>query len=296
MTDSYAFDVDEFIRRRALPASFRATISNHYARLADWLTERIHGGRGVFLLGVSGAQGSGKSTLAEYLEVALSPRSGTVTALSIDDFYLTRAERRRLAEQVHPLLETRGVPGTHDMALLEQHIAALAELEAGETLLVPRFEKSTDDRAPQSAWRKVSGPVSLIVLEGWCLGARPQTDDELVEPINALERDEDPDGRWRRFVNASLSGMYATLNAQFDALVYLQVPSFDSVYGWRLEQERKLARQSPGERVMSEEELARFILHYERLTRANLNALPKTADVVLRLGDDHSCRDVNFRA
>ena len=293
MTDAHLNATDGFIRRHALPPNFRETISRHYAPVVRWLADRASASD-CFLLGISGAQGTGKSTLADYLALALSTEGGAVAVLSLDDFYLTRAERRALAAQVHPLLETRGVPGTHDVPLLERQLDALQALSAGETLLVPRFDKATDDRAPKSAWARISGPVSVIVLEGWCVGARSQAEQDLDRTLNVLEREEDPDGTWRRFVNESLRGPYASLNARLDALIYLQVPDFERVFSWRLEQERKLATRAAGTRVMSEAELARFILHYERLTRANQRALPRTADVVMRLDDDHGFVGTDF--
>ena len=293
MTDAYSTATDDFIRRHALPSNFRETISRHYEPLVSWLVDRACASD-CFLLGISGAQGTGKSTLAEYLGLALPTEGGAVAVLSLDDFYLTRAERRALAAQVHPLLETRGVPGTHDIPLLERQLDALQALSDGETLLVPRFDKATDDRAPKSAWSQISGPVSTIVLEGWCVGAQPQAEQDLDRALNVLEREDDPDGTWRRFVNESLRGPYAALNARLNALIYLQVPDFERVFSWRLEQERKLAARAAGTRVMSEAELARFILHYERLTRANQRALPRVADVVMRLDDDHGFLGADF--
>ncbi len=293
MTDVSMVAIDDFMRRHALPEGFRAMIAQHYEPLVHWLANRARS-TDRFLLGVSGAQGTGKSTLAEYLGMALSPKLGNVAVLSLDDFYLTRAERRALAETVHPLLATRGVPGTHDTGLLQHYLDALQALPAGDTLLVPRFDKATDDRAPEAAWTRISGPVPLIILEGWCVGTQPQTGRELDRALNPLERDEDPDARWRRFVNESLGGAYANLNARLDALIYLQAPSFERVFGWRLEQERKLAARSSGVRIMSESELARFILHYERLTRANQRVLPRVADVVMHLDHDHACVSTDF--
>src|SRR6187402_352808 len=71
-----------------------------------------------FILGISGLQGSGKSTLAASLIEAAKERGWSAVSLSLDDVYLTRAEREALGRQVHPLLRTRGVPGTHDLTLL----------------------------------------------------------------------------------------------------------------------------------------------------------------------------------
>ena len=76
----------------------------------------VQGGHPL-VLGICGAQGSGKSTLAEALAERLERDGLACAVLSLDDLYLTRAERERLARGVHPLLATRGPPGTHDTSL-----------------------------------------------------------------------------------------------------------------------------------------------------------------------------------
>lgn len=286
-----------FIARHRLPGGFERLVTEHYSRLCAWLAARLHAGT-PFLLGINGAQGTGKSTLADYLQHALGADYGLrVAVLSLDDFYLRRAERQRLAAAVHPLLATRGVPGTHDIAMLKDCLAALRRLDASSTLALPRFDKARDDRAPRASWPEVSGPVDLVVLEGWCVGSTAQTDDELSSPVNALEAEHDATGAWRRYVNDRLGTDYADVFADIDALVFLCAPGFDAVHRWRLEQEQKLAAGPDGvsSRLMDSTELARFIQHYERITRANLAALPQRADAVLWLDDDHGCRRTEFR-
>ena len=270
-----------FIAAHRLPARFRDTIERHYLPLATWLQAQKPPARPL-LLGINGGQGTGKSTLAAFLKLALeSMRGWRVAVLSIDDFYLTRAERARLAERVHPLLATRGAPGTHDVGMLSECLAALRRLGAGETLALPRFDKAEDERAARQSWPLVRGPVDLIILEGWCVGSVAEPDAALDEPVNALERDADRDGRWRRYVNERLGAEYAGVFAGLDALVFLKIPDFDAVYRWRLEQEQKLAdaRGGAGQGIMTAEQIATFIQHYERVTRGNLRAIPAIADV-----------------
>lgn len=285
---------DAFLAEHRLPPAFTRIIDTHYTPLARWLLPQA---RGAPVLGINGAQGTGKSTLADFLSIALGNAGRRLAVLSIDDFYLTAAEREELAARVHPLLRTRGVPGTHDTALLGRTLDRLASLPPRDTMPLPRFDKSVDDRADPGEWPLVDGPVDLIVLEGWCVGTRPQAAKDLDDPVNALEHEDDADGRWRRFVNERLAGAYAALYDRLDRLVFLEAPGFDAVYRWRLEQERKLAeRAAPGASgVMSADEVARFIRHYERLTRANLATLPAIADVVLELDDDHDCTRTHFR-
>ncbi len=283
--------IDQFISQHRLPDKFRDSIKLHYLPLASWVKSQHQPGEPLFV-GINGAQGTGKSTLADFIRLALELGANwRVAVLSIDDFYLTRAERKKLGERIHPLMETRGVPGTHDMQMLASCIDELKNLGPEHRLALPRFDKSRDDRADPDTWPLVSGPIDLIILEGWCVGCTPQSDDDLLEPINSLEREEDASGEWRRYVNDQIKGSYTDLFATFDALIFLQAPSFDAVYRWRLEQEKKLAAATPNpaSRIMNCKQIAHFIQHYERLTRVNLAILPGTADVVLELNENHDC-------
>ena len=282
--------LSDFVARHRLPAAFRKTADKFYLPLAETLP-LLRSISGPLLLGINGAQGTGKSTLADFLESAVAELFGWRTAvLSIDDFYLTRAELEALGHEVHPLFATRGVPGTHDTVMLATVIDRLRRLPAGVAVELPRFDKSIDDRAPQAAWPSVAGPLDLVILEGWCVGSTAQPAAALREPVNELERDEDPEGVWRTYVNDQLSNHYEPVFTTLDALVFLAAPSFDAVFRWRFEQEQKLAASSDAgaSSVMNREQVARFIRYYERLTRHNLNTLPSRADVVLSLDEDHA--------
>jgi D-glycerate 3-kinase len=260
----------------------------HGVGLAAWMgAQRRRHGRSV-IVGLNGGQGSGKSTLSAIAAAQLARQGLRVAVLSLDDLYLTRAARRALAAEVHPLLVTRGVPGTHDTALGE---AVLESLVAGAgPVRLPRFDKAQDDRLAVEHWPEVEAPVDLVLFEGWCLGAGPQAEAALAAPINALERTEDPDGVWRRYVNQALLGPYARLFARLDALVMLRVPDFDAVRRWREAQEVELRKRRAG--AMAPDAVQRFVDHYERLTRHMLRTLPSVADLVLALDDDHRIREV----
>lgn len=242
-------------------------------------------------MGINGAQGTGKSTLASFLKVATkSMFDWNVAVISIDDFYCTKAERSQLARDVHPLLATRGVPGTHDTGMLAQCLKQLAQLNSHEQLVLPRFDKAADDRADESRWPSVTGPIDLVILEGWCVGTAAQQDIELQRPINALELEEDVDASLRRYVNEQLRSNYEPIFSELDLLVFIRAPSFDAIFRWRVEQEEKLAERSPlgSPGLMNREQIARFIQFYERLTRANLATLPNRADIVIQLDESHS--------
>lgn len=235
---------------------------------------------GPLVIGLCGAQGSGKSTLA----AELAARIGHTAVLSLDDLYLTRAARIQLACDVHPLLRTRGVPGTHDIGL---GLGVLDALDRGDDTPLPRFDKARDDRAPREQWRIARGDTQVLLLEGWCVGAQPQTAAALSEPVNVLERDDDVDGRWRRYVNSALAGDYQRLFARIERLVLLAAPSFPIVRDWRAQQEDALraVAGSAAIGVMDDACLARFIAHYERLTRHVLAEMPGRADLTIRLDE-----------
>lgn len=243
---------------------------------------------GATLVGVNGSQGSGKTTLCAYLCALLQAEYGVrAVALSLDDFYLPRAARGELGVSVHPLLATRGVPGTHDMGLLNDTLDALLAHDGEAAVAVPRFDKAQDDRRPVADWEQVEGGLDLVLLEGWCLGVRPQDTAQLQRPVNALEYDEDPDACWREYVNEALRREFLPLYQRIDCWVMLQAPSFDCIYRWRLEQEHKLARATPGHKqgVMSDRQIARFIQHYQRLTEHGLATVPASVDYLYTLDE-----------
>jgi len=215
--------------------------------------------------------------------LALAQGLRTAT-LSLDDLYLPRGERLRLAREVHPLLATRGPPGTHDVNL---GVELLARLGQPGVVAAPSFDKGTDDRRPMRGWPRLEGPFDLILFEGWCVGARPQAPEDLAAPVNDLERHEDGGGVWRRFVNDSLAGPYRGLFAPIGLQLLFLAPDFATVLRWRLEQERKLRARRPGA-GQSDAEVARFVQFYERLTRHIAAEMPARADVVVRLDADRS--------
>jgi len=268
-----------------------------YRDLAAWMARRC-AGRHCPVFGINGAQGSGKSTAAAFLAVELADRHGLKAAvLSLDDFYLPRAARLRLAAESHPLFATRGVPGTHEVSLGIATLDAVRALGRGQHQALPRYSKADDDRLPTSRWPTIEGPIDLILFEGWCVGVPPQAADELSEPVNELEAREDADGRWRRKVNAQLGTAYAECFAKLDALIFLQVPDFECVRRWRWQQEQDTARLADASAagLQSAAQLDRFIQHYARLTMHALRVLPERADVLLTLDQHHSATAIHYR-
>ena len=285
--------VEALLESDSLPASYAEDARAWFLPFAEELLNDLQSNAGqTFFLGINGAQGTGKSTLAKLLTQVIENQGYRVANLSIDDFYLGKAAREALSKTCHPLFRTRGVPGTHDTRLLGATLAQLRESDETSTIRIPRFDKAIDDRLPECEFDSIQGPIDLVILEGWFVGASPQTEDDLMTGINALEQKEDKDGVWRASVNDALAHDYQAIFKTLDRLVMLRAPSFEQVYEWRGLQERKLATsrgrglgQNSG--VMNETALQRFIQHYERLTRHCLETLPDRADVVFHLDANH---------
>ena len=284
-----------FIQEVSLPDSVAFNFMRWYAGVTQSLAQRAKTAEIPPLVGFSGCQGSGKTTLVALMAKVMREAYGVSAAvLSLDDFYLTKAARAALAESIHPLFATRGVPGTHDLALLNETIAALRQPGAEGALPVPAFDKSLDDRTDMVHWRQVSAPVQLIFLEGWCVGLMPQSECELEVPINQMEAEQDPSLLWRREVNRQLATEYTDVFGHLDALLLLQAPSFDAVFEWRWQQEQRLSEQFQQDHpdkpdpTMSRSEVADFVLHYQRLTEHALKTLPDRADFLWELATDRA--------
>lgn len=252
------------------------------ALVAQALDDALAAGSGVPVLAISGLQGSGKSTLAAQVVALAEQRGLRAAALSIDDFYLTRSDRQRLARQVHPLLLTRGPPGTHDLPLAHATLDAIA---ARQPVSLPRFDKLADERVARADWPQVHGPLDLLVFEGWFLGTPAQPEADLQAPLNALERDADADGRWRQWCNQALAAHYPALWQRCDRLWFLQPPDFAVVPRWRWQQEQNLQAAQPERSSMSRAQLERFVQYYERVSRQALRTLPGLADRIITLDE-----------
>lgn len=285
--------LSQFLDRNGLNAPYLISAATHFGPLVEEFGEVLERQNSTQIIGINGCQGSGKSTLADYLCTRIASEFNvTAVPLSLDDFYLTKAQRQKISQDTHPLLATRGVPGTHDIQLA---IDTINRLKTREKTLITRFDKSTDDRMPDADSSLVHGPVGLIVIEGWCFGATPVHQRELLIPSNDLESQHDTDGVWRQYVNNALAGDYQTLFNMADRLVMLAAPSFDRVFKWRLEQEKKLIETLTlndngrlASKTMNEEEIKHFIEYFQRITEHCLLNIPGKADHLYRLNNDRS--------
>jgi len=198
-----------------------------------------------------------------------------------------------MSKTVHPLFLTRGVPGTHDVSLINKTFKNLKK-KIFKPVLIPKFDKSTDDRSKKDQWIKIRKPPSIIIFEGWCIGARHQKENLLKKPLNMIEQKHDTDIKWRKKVNNQLKKPYKKLFNKIDKLVYLKAPSFNRIFQWRLHQEQKLKLTSKSKKTMSKSKIKEFIMFYERITRHMMKDFSKISDLTIFLDKKHRSIKMNF--
>ncbi|WP_352109291.1 kinase [Glaciecola sp. XM2] len=280
--------LNDFIEQESLPNAYIKEAEERFIPLAKSIIAHHDGANKPIIVGINGAQGSGKSTLCALLAKLIPQISDLcVVSMSLDDFYLTKNERLLLSQNVHPLLATRGVPGTHDTELLA---SVLSDLVNHIPCTIPVFDKAIDDRAEPVFHQTVDGNTDIIILEGWCVGVTAQSDEDLKKPVNALEAHQDARCIWRSFVNAELAGPYQSIFANIDYMIMLRSPSFDCIYKWRCEQEHKMLSKlgSQDGLGMSDAQILRFIQHYQRITEHGLNTLGDSCNVVYQLDENRN--------
>lgn len=292
--------IKAFIETHKLPDDFIQLAEEYYQPLTNRIYNEFKNTESTYFVGVNGCQGSGKSTLSAYIAQYLTVTYDlNVVVMSLDDFYLSQDERKNLAENIHPMLEKRGVPGTHNTNLLQSVITSLKNNDL--PVLVPIFNKATDNPYPQEDWTLIDKPADIVILEGWCWGVSSQDDEQLLSPVNSLEKQNDSDLQWRRYVNQQLEIYYEPLYQEFDYWVALQAPSFSNVYRWRLEQEHKLelklkSSNSPQKQsgLMSATQILNFIQYFQRLTEHGIKTLPHFADTTFFLDVNRKINDLKI--
>ena len=269
-------------------------LNKFYLPLSKWIYIAYKKDSKTKIIGLSGGQGSGKSTITEILKFILKKRYGLdLCIFSIDDFYKTKVERKKMSKKIHPLFLTRGVPGTHDVKLINKTFKNLKR-KIFKPVLIPKFDKLTDDRFKKSQWTKVKKPPHVIIFEGWCVGARHQKINMLKRSLNLIEKKYDPDLKWRKKVNNHLKGHYKKLFKKIDKLVYLKAPSFNHIFQWRLLQEQKLKLTSKNKGTMSKSKIREFIMFYERITKQMMKDFSKISDLTIFLDKSHRSKKMKF--
>ena len=270
-------------------------LRNFYLPICDFVYKNQIKNKKPTVIGLSGGQGAGKTTISGILKIILKIKFNlSVVVFSIDDFYKTFIERKRMSKNIHKLFLIRGVPGTHDVKLLKNFFTDIHKKKF-KTLYIPKFDKSKDDRFKKKKWTKLHKRPDIIIFEGWCLGAKPQSAKKLRNPINTLEKKHDKRLIWRKKVNNELKNMYKMIFKSINKLIFLQVPSFKHVYKWRLLQEKKLNLASRGRKIMTNLQIKNFIMHYERTTLQMIKDLSSTSDILVKIDKKHRLSSIKFK-
>ena len=269
-------------------------LNDFYLPVCKKIYQNYKKNKKIKIIGLTGGQGAGKSTITQVLKLILEIKYNlSIVCFSIDDFYKTSRERADLAKRVNKLFKTRGVPGTHDTNFIKKIFIDLTKKKF-RPVLIPRFDKLKDDRSPKKFWQKIEQQPNIIIFEGWCVGAIPQQNKNLLKLINILEKKQDLDLKWRLRVNKELKNAYKKIFDKINMLIFLKVPSFDCVYKWRLLQEKKLQLTSKGKKIMSPLQIREFIMYYERITMQMIKDLPHKAHAVLYLDKQHRFIKIKF--
>ncbi len=269
-------------------------LNNFYIPLSKKIFETYKKNHKTKIIGLTGGQGSGKSTISNILKIILKYGFNLKTVIfSIDDFYKTYNDRKKMSEEVSQLFLTRGVPGTHDTQLLYKCLKKLKKKNFS-SVSIPRFDKSIDDRLPKKKWQNIMTKPDIVIFEGWCVGVTPQKNKDLKIPINELEKEEDTKCIWRKRVNKELKINYKKIFAMIDQLIFLKVPNFNHVLKWRILQERKLNITSKGKKIMDDNQIRNFIMFYERLTKHMLKNFGNKANIIINIDKKHRLKTIKF--
>ena len=265
-------------------------LNKFYLPLSEWIYSIYNKDRKTKIIGLSGGQGAGKSTIAGILKLILKKKYGlNLCVFSIDDFYKKKLDRLKMSKRTHPLFITRGVPGTHDITLINKTIKKLKQKKF-RTVLIPKFDKSKDDRFQKNKWQKIAVKPDIIIFEGWCVGTTHQNSAELKKSLNFIEKKYDKNLKWRKIVNNLLKKRYKSLFSQIDKLVYLKVPNFNYIIKWRWLQEQKMKLTSKSKKTMSKIQVKEFIMFYERLTKHMMKNYSKISDLTIFLDKHHGSK------
>ena len=281
---------DKFKNKNKMIKSFLIPVS-------FWIAKKANKKKPL-MIGLAGGQGSGKTTISSILTLILQKYFKLkVFKVSIDDFYKSRKDRKLLSKNKHPLLMTRGVPGTHDVDLMLKFFKKVKS-KSFKNLTVPKFDKAIDDRCKKSLWYKLKSKPDVVIFEGWCVGARAQTNRKLKTPINSLERIYDQGIKWRSHVNNQLKTKYKILFKQLDGLIYLKAKNFSLLKSWRLKQERKLWIKSKNKKnlkIMSSIDVINFMQTYQRITQQMFKDAVKSSSIIMNLNNSHQIEKIRFR-
>ncbi|WP_440908206.1 uridine kinase [Candidatus Pelagibacter sp.] len=273
-------------------------IKNYLIPISFWIAKKADNKKPYFV-GLAGGQGTGKTTISSIIKIILEKYFKLkVFKISIDDFYKTRKERIALSKKVHPMLLTRGVPGTHDITMMLDFFKK-SKARKFKNMKLPNFNKAIDDRFPKKKWNTINKRPDVIIFEGWCVGARAETNKTLKKSINSMEKANDHKLVWRKYVNQQLKTKYKKLYSQLNCMIYLKAKNFSLLQKWRLKQEHKLwlkTKKKGGHKIMSKGDVINFMQTYQRITQNMFKNMPKYASIILNLNSNHQIKTAVYKS
>ena len=273
-------------------------IKNYLIPICFWIAKKADNKKPYFV-GLAGGQGTGKTTISSIIKIILEKYFKLkVFKISIDDFYKTRKERIALSKKVHPMLLTRGVPGTHDISMMLDFFKK-SKAKKFKNMKLPNFNKAIDDRFPKNKWNTINKRPDVIIFEGWCVGARAETNKTLKKSINSMEKANDQKLVWRKYVNQQLKTKYKKLYSQLNCMIYLKAKNFSLLQKWRLKQEHKLwlkTKKKGGHKIMSKGDVINFMQTYQRITQNMFKDMPKFASIILILNSNHQIKTAVYKS
>ena len=255
------------------------------AKLHKLIMEKSEGNNGPFMVGLSGGQGSGKTTLSEKLEELLIRDKVSCCVLSLDDFYLSKAKRRELAIQIHPLAFTRGVPGTHDVKLLKEILANLSEPNLTSKVKNSYLLKIIRRSLAQRKMENLLTFPRIILIEGWCIGAQPSFLTK--SPKTSWEKKNDPEGLWKSWTRKE-SRKYLSIWQTLDFMIFIKQDDFEHVVNNRWNQEIKNFEKVGAKPSFSRQDITAFCHHFESWTYALWDHLPGLANITITCAPNYN--------
>ncbi len=273
-------------------------IKNFLIPICFWIAKKTDIKKPYFV-GLAGGQGTGKTTTSSIIKIILEKYFKLkVFKISIDDFYKTRKERITLSKKVHPMLLTRGVPGTHDINMMLDFFKK-SKSKKFKQIKLPNFNKAIDDRFPKNKWNKINKKPDVIIFEGWCVGARAEANKTLKKSINSMEKANDQKLVWRKYVNQQLKTKYKKLYSQLNCMIYLKAKNFSLLQKWRLKQENKLwlkTNKKSSNKIMSKVDVIKFMQTYQRITQNMFKNMPRYASIILNLNSNHQIKTAVYKS
>jgi D-glycerate 3-kinase len=162
--------------------------------------------------------------------------------LSLDDYYLPYQELQQLYQSTaSSLYEFRGNPGTHDTALLAQHLKVL---KARGQIDAPVYDKLARNGIGDRRGTRIVDPADIVIFEGWMLGFTAKQNVNLhLQALNEMLKS------------------YEDIWKLIDNWIFLKVEDLESIYEWRWEQELENCRRR-GVQCRSRAEIDDFVSRF----------------------------------